>query len=170
MKKKETAPETPVEQAAPKEDYYDQLVRLKADFENYRKRVDREKPELVAFGRQQMLLRLLPVYETMLKAKAQLDRQDSAGLRKGLELVFKEFEKVFADEKVEAVETVGKPYDPMCHEVLAALDCEADKDGLVIEEAAKGFRCGGKVILPAKVCIGKKREETPKEETPAQEK
>ncbi|MFA5162821.1 MAG: nucleotide exchange factor GrpE [Elusimicrobiales bacterium] len=169
MKKKETEPETQPEQTAPQEDYYDQLIRLKADFENYRKRVDREKPELVAFGRQQMLLQLLPVYETMLKAKSHLDKQDTGELRKGLELVFKEFEKVFAGENVEVMDCVGKPYDPMRHEVLAALDCGDDKDGLVIEEAAKGFTCCGKVIVPAKVCIGKKRE-APQEQPPAEEK
>jgi molecular chaperone GrpE len=152
-------------------EYLDQLIRLKADFENYRKRVEKEKPELIAFGKHQMLLSLLPLYETLLKAKTQLEKASCGGadseLCKGLDMIFKEFDKVFASEKIEVMDTAGKPYDPMCHEVLAVFDCPAEKDGLVIEEAQKGFRCGGKVLRPAKVCIGKMKEERPEPATDA---
>jgi len=153
-----SAPETDKAQ-----EYLDQLIRLKADFENYRKRVEKEKPELIAFGKHQMLFSLLPLYETLLRAKAQLDKAVCAGtdaeLCKGLELIFKEFDKIFAAENISVMDTEGKPYDPMCHEVLAVLDCPAEKDGLVITEAQKGFRCGGKVLRPAKVCIGRTKQE-----------
>ena len=176
MSKKEAAHDKPVEpivEQPQQEDYLDQLIHLKADFENYRKRVDREKPELIAYGKHQMLLKLLPLYETILKAKSHLEQNKDAAkdaeLYKGMELIFKEFDKMFAAEGVEPMETIGKPYDPMCHDVLAALDCPADKDGLVIEEAAKGFHCGGKVLLPAKVCIGKSKEIAAKEEVAEQE-
>ena len=171
--------------APPEEDsaklYLGQLIQLKADFENYRKRVEREKPELVAWGRLQMTLNMLPLYETMLKAKAQLaktmeaDKAACSGvtgeLCKGMEMIFKEFDKLFAAEKIAPMDTVGKPYDPMAHEVLAVLDCPDDKDGLVLDEAQKGFTCAGKVIQSAKVCIGRKKEQEPAPATPqAQEK
>jgi molecular chaperone GrpE len=151
--------------------YFGQIIQLKADFENYRKRTEREKPELVAWGRTQMVLKMLPLYETILKAKAQLDKAVAddksactgvtAEICKGMDMIFKEFEKFFVSEKIEPMETIGKPYDPMAHEVLTVLPCPDESDGLVMAEVQKGFMCAGKVIQPAKVCIGKKQETQP---------
>jgi len=166
MKKKEdNSPEAQAEEPRA-DDYLDQLIRLKADFENYRKRVEKEKPELIAWGKAQMLMKLLPLYESVLKAKAQLEKEDSGAggeLKKGLDMIYKEFGKVFESEGIREMDCVGKPYDPMSHEVLAVVEGEDCQDGFVVEEAQKGFLCGEKVLRPAKVCIAKKKEAEPEQ-------
>jgi len=153
----------------PWQDYYDQLLRLKADFENYRKRVDKEKPELMAFGRHQVLCRLLPLYDTLLNARkafAQLpqpDQQDATvgELRKGLEMVYAELEKLLAAEGIKCIECVGKPFDPMCHEVMGVVEDDNTEEGLVHDELQRGFMAGSNVLRPSRVRITRKKTAEP---------
>jgi len=135
---------------------YDQLIRLKAEFENYRKRVDREKPELVRYGRGQIVQALLPLYDTLLSAQTEMDKSASAAeLRRGLELIFKEFEKLFKAEGLEPIESVGKPYDFEQHEVLGQTESGEHPEGTVVEEIQRGYLLGGKVLRAAKVRVAK---------------
>ena len=146
-------------------DYYDQLLRLKADFENYRKRVDREKPELIAFGRNQVLCGLLPLYDTLLNARkafeklppADGDNGSVAELRKGVAMVYGELEKLLAAEGIKCIECVGKPFDPMCHEVMGVVEDDAADEGLVHDELQRGFMAGAQVLRPSRVRITRKK-------------
>lgn len=158
--------ETPV---AKEKEYYDQLLRLKADFENYRKRVEKEKPELIKWGKAELLSRLLPLYDLLLQAHLHIAKvQESpeglspaqAGeLMKGLEMIFKEFSKTFENEGIRPMETAGKPYDPMSAEIMGIVETGEDQDGLVVDELQKGFYYGEKVLRPARVRIGRKKAE-----------
>lgn len=144
-------------------DYYDQLLRLKADFENYRKRTEREKAELINYGAAGTIAQFLPLYDTMLKAKEQIKKHkdgDAKVLKDGLEMVFKEMGKVFEAAGVKPMDVMGKPFDPMEQEVLTTLPCEPAQDNHVVEEVQKGFTLNGKVLRPARVCVGKAPEET----------
>ena len=136
---------------------YDQLIRLKAEFDNYRKRTDREKPELARWARGQLLESLLPLYDVLLSAHGQVARAETptAELKRGLELIFQEFTKVFAAEGVAVIETVGKPYDFDKHEVLGAVESASHPEGTVVEELQRGYLLGGKVLRPAKVRVAK---------------
>lgn len=138
-------------------DYFAQLLRLKADFENYRKRIDREKPELIRFGRAELLLKLLPVYDLLQRAHEQVLAQHSeAELAKGMEGIFKEFQKIFTEEGVSAMEPMGKPYDSALHEVLGAVAKEGVEDGVVVEVLQGGFMMRDRVLRTAKVRIARK--------------
>jgi len=164
-------PQTIEEKAA---EHYDQLIRLKAEFENYRKRVEKEKPELVRWGKAGILLKLIPLYDVLLNAHAHvndvMDRDRSAAdergpgsgktedLFKGLEIILKEFSKVFKSEGILVMETVGKSYDPMSHEVVGTVDGDSSSDGTVVEELQRGFTVEGKVLRPARVKIVRKKE------------
>ena len=170
MKKKEEegiveTPQTPPEQEA-KPDYYESLLRLKAEFENYRKRTEREKPELVAFGAECVVNGFLPLYDAMLKAKQQIKKDASEkSLKDGLEMLFKEMTKVFEANGIKPMDALGKPYNHEEHEVLTTLPCQTeDKDGVVTEEVQKGFTINGKVLRHAKVCVGKFEKEEKKDE------
>ncbi|MBI5630054.1 MAG: nucleotide exchange factor GrpE [Elusimicrobia bacterium] len=143
-------------EAAPKADYYDQLIRLKAEFENYRKRVDREKPEFYRLGRAEVLLKLLPIYDLLQRAHEQVQAQTE--LAKGMEGIFKEFEKIFKEEGVAAMDPVGKPYDSYQHEVLGAVEREDLEEGTVVDVLQAGFMLQDKVLRPAKVRIAKNKE------------
>jgi len=170
MKKKETdegkeqTPETAEpETKEQRPDYYDQLLRLKAEFDNYRKRTEREKPELVAYGAESVICGFLPLYDAMLKAREQIKKDASEkSLKDGLDMVFKEMTKVFEANGVKPIEALGKPYSHEEHEVLTALPCaEPEKEGIVTEEVQKGFKINDKILRHAKVCVGKfeKKEE-----------
>lgn len=159
------------------EDYYNQLLRLQADFENYRKRVEKEKPELIKWGKAEILAKLLPLYDLLLAAHNHVNSAKDGGnsddVLKGLEMIFKEFSKVFEAEGLRPMEPVGKPYDPMASEILGVVEGTDENDGLVTEELQKGFYYGEKILRPARVKIAKKKAvpapEPQPEEKPAQE-
>lgn len=147
-------------------DYYGQLLCLKADFENYRKRVEKERPEFVKFGKAEILLKLLPLYDLLMQAHLHVVKmKDGPGddpaatqdIIKGLEMIFKEFSKVFEAEGIRPMEVVGKPYDPMASEIIGMDEGTEENDGLVTAEFQKGFYYGDKVLRPARVKIAKKK-------------
>ncbi len=169
------APGTVPDKKAP--NYYEQLLRLKADFENYRKRVEKERPEFVKFGKAEILLRLLPLYDLLMQAHLHMVKlKDGAGddpaaaqdIVKGLEMIFKEFSKVFEAEGIRPMDVVGKLYDPMVSEIIGMDEGTEENDGLVTAEFQKGFYYGDKVLRPARVKIAKKK--APAAEVPAGEK
>jgi molecular chaperone GrpE len=166
----------PVE-AKESQDYYGQLVQLKADFENYRKRMEKERPSLISWGKAEAIMKFLPLYDLLLAAHQHMGRlQEGSGVKqvddvvKGLEMIFKEFSKVFEDEGIRPMEPVGKPYDPMATEILGVVDGDDSNDGLVTEELQKGFYYGDKVLRPARVKIAKKKTPPPAEEMEKNEK
>ncbi len=150
-------PEEPKVAAPEAPNYYDQLLRLKAEFENYRKRVDREKPELLRFGRADVLIKLLPIYDMLQSAHEQIKaEQAESPLAKGMEGIFKEFQKIFKEEGVTPMDPVGKPYDALKHEVLGTLAKDGFEDGIVVDVLQNGFMVADKVLRTAKVRISKK--------------
>lgn len=144
--------EAPKVEEAPKEDFYGQLLRLKAEFENYRKRTDREKPEFYKAGKADMLLKLLPVYDVLRKAHADIQASHAqTPLAQGMDMIFKEFEKVFKEEGVTAMDPAGKPFDSAKHEVLGMVAKEGAKDGDVADVLQDGYMQGDRVLRTAKV-------------------
>ena len=145
--------------------YFGQLVRLQADFENYRKRVEKEKPELINFGKTEVILSFLSLYDVLLKAKKQVEDKNAniEHIRQGLKMIFEEFAKVFKSQGVQIITAKGKPYDPMTQEVITTIPCAPKDDGLVLEEISSGVKMGDRVIRPAQVIVGKAPEESPKE-------
>ncbi len=145
--------------------YFEQLVRLQADFENYRKRVEKEKAELINFGKTEVLLSFLSLYDVLLKAKKQVESEnaDVKNIKQGLKMIFEEFAKVFKAQGVQIITAKGKPYDPMTQEVITTIPCAPKDDGLVLEEISSGVKMGDRVIRPAQVIVGKAPEENSKE-------
>jgi len=157
------APEKAAEEKQP--DYYTQLLVLKADFENYRKRIEKERPELIKFGKADILLTLLPLYDMLMQAHLHIAKLHAGGTEghggqtqdivKGLEMIFKEFTKVFESEGIRPMDVVGKPYDPMAAEIIGIEEGTQENDGLVTAEFQKGFYYGDKILRPARVKIAK---------------
>ena len=144
--------------------YFGQLVRLQADFENYRKRVEKEKPELINFGKTEVILSFLSLYDVLLKAQKQAENKnaDIEHIKQGLKMIFEEFAKVFKAQGVQIISAKGKPYDAMTQEVVTTIPCAPKDDGLVLEEISSGVKMGDRVIRPAQVVVGKAPEEDPK--------
>ncbi|MBU2531048.1 MAG: nucleotide exchange factor GrpE [Elusimicrobia bacterium] len=167
--------EKPVDAAQAKEekpDYYNQLLLLKADFENYRKRMEKERPSLIKWGKADILLKLLPLYDLLLKAHLHVSDIKKDEVSKevrdiviGLEMIFKEFKKVFDGENIREIEVVGKPYDAMKCEIMCTVDGDDENDGMVVEELQKGFYMDDKVLRPSCVKIAKKKSEVENKES-----
>jgi len=149
----ETLP-PPVVEKGP--DYYGQLLRLKAEFENYRKRVDREKPDWYKLGAVGVLAKLLPLYDLLRHAhqEVQAGHADTP-LAKGLEAIFREYEKLFKEEGVTQMDPLGKPFDPHYHEAIGFVNKPGFDEGAVADVLQAGFLLGDKVLRTAKVRLQK---------------
>lgn len=132
-------------------------VRLAADFENYRKRIQKEKMELAGAVQEGLLRELLPVVDN-------LERALSAGsgpaggadsVVKGVELTLRLFQTVLARNGVERFEAQGLPFDPHRHEALAQEEREGLTEETVLEVHEPGYVMNGRVIRPAKVKVGR---------------
>ena len=152
-------------QDAPADNYYEQYLRLLADFDNYRKRTEREKAALIAYGKEDFAQKMLPMYEVLLRqqqnmrsAEKQDPQQAVKTVREGMRMILTELEKAFRAEGIQKIDTLGKPYDTQTQEVVARIPAPADKDGLVIDEVQMGFTINGKVLRPARVVVGQKQE------------
>ena len=149
------APEAPATPPAP--DYYGQLVRLKAEFENYRKRVDRDRPEWLKLGRAEVVAKFLPLYDLLQHAHQEVRAGHAdTPLAKGLEAIFREFEKLFKEEGVTPIEAAGKPFDPHFHEAFGFVEMPGIEEGAVAEVLQAGYLLGDKVLRPARVRLQKK--------------
>lgn len=139
-------------------DYYGQLLRLKAEFENYRKRVDREKPEWFKSGRAEVTAKLLPLYDLVRHAHDEI-KTGHAGtpLAKGMDAIFREYEKLFKEEGVTEMDSLGKPFDPHYHEAFGFIDKPDFEEGSVADVLQSGFLLGDKVLRTAKVRLQKKQ-------------
>ncbi|MCX7647127.1 MAG: nucleotide exchange factor GrpE [Elusimicrobiales bacterium] len=143
------------------EEYYEQLLRLKAEFENYRKRVDKEKHDLIAWGKYDFMKHLLPLYEMMNMAKNHLENSSSyEDIKVGLNMIFAEFDKLFKNQGVSEVDALNKKYDPMTCEIIGTVEGNDENDGNVVEVVQPGYMINGKLLKAARVKVAKKKEET----------
>jgi molecular chaperone GrpE len=144
-------PEKPAEP-----DYYNQLLRLKAEFENYRKRVDREKPDWYKLGAAGVLGKLLPLFDLLRHAHQDIQSgHKDTPLAKGMEAIFREYEKLFKEENVTQMDPLGKPFDPHYHEAFGFVNKPGYDEGAVADVLQAGFLLGDKVLRTAKVRLQK---------------
>lgn len=140
---------------AEKASLYDSLLRRQAEFENYRKRVDRERKELYQRGRDDVLLQFLPVVDNFERALSSLETSegDAEALRHGVELIHKQFKDALAKFGLEAVDAVGQAFDPHVHEAVITEATDEHEENTVIEEFQRGYRIGDRLLRPAKVKV-----------------
>ncbi len=136
-------------------EHLDDLLRLKAEFENYRKRVVKEQTALVERASQQLVERLMPVLDNFELALIAADRtKDYDSLVRGVEIVYGELMDLLHREGLQKIEALGKPFDPTQHEaVLEVGDGPAEGDPVVAEVVRNGYTLKGKVLRPAMVKV-----------------
>lgn len=140
---------------AEKASLYDRLLRGQAEFENYRKRVERERSEIYQRGRDDVLLQFLPVVDNFERALSSLETSegDEQALRHGVELIHKQFKDALSKFGLETVEAVGHVFDPHVHEAVTTEATDKHEENTVIEEFQRGYRIGDRVLRPAKVKV-----------------
>jgi molecular chaperone GrpE len=138
------------------EGYLDDLRRLQADFDNYRKRTLREQTARAASASQALVARLLPVLDNFeLAVSAAEQSRDFDRMLKGVEMVFGELREVLQGEGLVRIEAEGKPFEPERHEAVVAVDQEGAEPGTVVDVVRTGYELRGKVLRPAMVKVAK---------------
>ncbi len=143
---------------AERDDLKDRLLRSAAEFDNYRKRVDRERRELSEAAAADLIRDLLPVIDDLERAMAVSQKEAHAGdsaLLRGVELIHKQLLDQLRKRGVEPIEAVGQPFDPQIHESVAAEHVPGKPDGEVLEEFRRGYRAGGRLLRPSMVKVAK---------------
>ena len=157
--KKEKAEKKKEEKAAPQEDkkpeapqaQSDAYLRLLAEYDNYRKRSQREKDSLYADIKADTLLKFLPVYDNLVRALNQ-PTEDEA-YRKGIEMIMTQFCTTMEKLGVEKIESLGRTFDPALHNAVMHVDDETKGENEIVEVFQEGFRLGDKVIRFAMVKV-----------------
>ena len=151
-------PETidPVELRQQRDDYYDRLLRKTAEFDNYRKRIDRERSQLSEAAAADLLQELLPLVDDMERAlKADTGTEATEGIRRGVELIHQQLVKLLGKRGVKPVESLGQDFDPHFHMAVAHEPADGRREGEVIEEFSRGYILGERLLRPAMVKVAK---------------
>jgi molecular chaperone GrpE len=142
-----------------RDDYRDRLLRSIAEFDNYRKRIERERRELAEFVSFEILHDLLPLVDDLERALAAAgpsgDRstQTVANYRAGIELIYKQLAELLRKRNVTAIEAKGADFDPHVHQAVASEPSDSHRDNEVIEELRRGYRLGERLLRPAMVKV-----------------
>ena len=136
----------------------DQLLRLKADFENTKKRLEREKQEAIKFANERLLIEVLPIMDNLDRAMTSLaGGHDTEKVIQGLKLAQQELHAVLEEHGVEQVKGVGEPFDPQVHEAVGVVEAPDEKDGTVVDEVQRGYLLNGRLIRPSRVRIAQNK-------------
>ncbi|HXT70798.1 MAG TPA: nucleotide exchange factor GrpE [Vicinamibacterales bacterium] len=138
-----------------RDDLQDRLLRSAAEFDNYRKRTERERRELSDAVSSDLIRDILPVVDDLERALAAASDSPDAALRSGVELIHKQLLEVIRRRGAEPLTTVGEDFDPSWHEAMASEPAEGRRDGEIVAEIRKGYRIGTRLIRPAMVKVAK---------------
>jgi molecular chaperone GrpE len=135
------------------EENYNKFLYAMADFENYKKRIERQLAEIALAGKKSVLTKILPVLDNLERAVA---FEDSDGLRGGLQATLRMFEAALTAEGVKSVSQVGLPFNPRLAEAIATQPTpEGIAEDTVLDEANKAYTIGDEVLRPAQVVVAK---------------
>jgi molecular chaperone GrpE len=136
---------------AERDELFDRLQRLAAEFDNFRKRAAREQGEVVARANERLVKELLPVLDDLGRALDAAEEHQEAQLEEGVRLVQRSLASLLEREGLAEIETDGK-FDPHVHEALLAQPSELE-EGAILEVIQKGYRLGERVLRPARVVV-----------------
>ncbi|HXR11315.1 MAG TPA: nucleotide exchange factor GrpE [Gaiellaceae bacterium] len=139
------------QQAAPAE-ADDRLLRLAAEFDNYKKRTVRERQQYVALANERLVKELLPVLDDLERALQAAAEHEEGQLEDGVRLVHRSLAQLLEREGVEEIDATGA-FDPHVHEAMLAQPSEDAESGAVLDVIQKGYKIGGRVVRPARVIV-----------------
>lgn len=130
------------------------LLRVQADYDNFRRRTKIEKAELLDSASARVLESLLPIIDNFERAiEAGASNQDVESLNKGVEMIYSQLQRLLEQEGMLPIEAVGQPFDPEIHQAVMQVESEEHEEGIVVEELQKGYSLNGKVIRPSMVKV-----------------
>ncbi len=142
------------EKAALADEYYDRLLRLQADFENFRKRKERERLDVINYATERFVCELVPVLSNFEMAVAAAEKLPHVkGFVEGVELILKQLKKVLTEHGIEEICPLQAPFDPYRHEAVEKVLTDEHPEGHVLEVLRTGYALNDRVLLPAAVKV-----------------
>ncbi|MFB5266136.1 nucleotide exchange factor GrpE [Paenibacillus enshidis] len=136
------------------EEQQQRLLRVQADYDNFRRRTQKEKEELAKYASMKLVTELVPVVDNFERALATAPQgAEAESFAKGVGMIFRQLEGVLTAEGVTAMESVGKPFNPEFHQAIMQVESEEYEEGIVVEEVQKGYMLKDKVLRPAMVKV-----------------
>ena len=142
---------------AERDELFDRLQRLAAEFDNFRKRNARENAALAERANERLVKELIPILDDLGRALEAAAEHEEAKLEEGVRLVHRSLDDLLTKEGLSEIDTEGR-FDPHVHEALLSQPSDAD-EGAVIEVVQKGYKLGDKVLRPARVVVAAPRED-----------
>ena len=153
------------------QDMNNKYLRLYAEFENYKKRVNKDKEELVKYGNESLIHELLPVIDNLEMALKHSPTENiSSGLVQGVEITLRELRKALEKFGLTAIEAEKRPFDPVVHHAMSQVERDDIDENTVVEEFRKGYMLNDKVLRPSFVAVSKKPVKTTDNEEPEETK
>jgi molecular chaperone GrpE len=139
-----------------RDEYYDLLLRKTAEFDNYRKRVERERQSASESAATGLIKELLPLVDDLERAlKADTSGEGAEAYRRGVELIHRQLLETLRKRGVKAVDALGEDFDPHYHQAVAYEPEEGRREGEIIEEFSRGYVLGDRLLRPAMVKVAK---------------
>ena len=131
----------------------DRLLRMAAEFDNYRKRIDRERREQADAAAESIVLDLLPIVDDLERALQAPAAGDAQAYRAGVELIHRQMLDVLRRRGVTPIDTAGADFDPRVHQAVSQEESPAHRGGEIIEEFRRGYMLGDRLLRPAMVKV-----------------
>jgi molecular chaperone GrpE len=141
-----------------RDDLYDRLLRKSADFDNYRKRMDRDRRDMVDLAAQDLLLDLLPILDNFERALAADVPAGGERYRAGVELIATQLQDLLKKRGVTPIEAVGADFDPHIHQAVVQEVSSEHREGEVMAELRRGYRLGDRLLRPSMVKVAKREQ------------
>jgi molecular chaperone GrpE len=153
----ETEKETPekADEAEAAEAESERYMRLMAEFQNYKKRVAKEKADIHAYANEKIISEFLPVIDNFERALA-TETEDNEAYAKGMQLIFEQFRKALENAGLEEIKAMDEEFDPNVHNAVMTDNVEDKDDGIITKVLQKGYKLKDKVIRPSMVAVNKK--------------
>jgi molecular chaperone GrpE len=144
-------------------------LRLYADFENYRKRVNKDKEDLVRYSNESLLYELLPAIDNLELALKHASGEVNSGLVQGVEVTLKELQRTLEKFGLSRIDTAGKPFDPTVHHAMSQIERADMEEKMIAEEFRAGYRYRDKVLRPSLVAVSVKSQKQQNDDAEASE-
>ncbi|MDP2928578.1 MAG: nucleotide exchange factor GrpE [Candidatus Omnitrophota bacterium] len=140
-----------------RDSFYDKYVRAHAEFENARKRIEKDKAESLKYANESFVIDFLPIIDSLeISEKHIKEAKDFLAVQEGVDMIHVLIQKFLKDIGVEKIKTAGENFDPNFHEAVETVDANDKEDGAIVEELKPGYTFNGKLLRPASVKIVKK--------------
>lgn len=130
------------------------VLRLTADYDNYRKRAQREKTDVRQYANQDLLEKLLPVLDNFEMAITAVKNADPS-IRDGVQMIYDQLLGVLTGEGVEPIDAIGEQFDPNLHEAISQEESTEAEEGKVLQQVQRGFKLNDRLVRPARVVVAK---------------